>query len=138
MNTTLAKQNIEKKWYVIDAKDQILGHLAVKIANLLRGRNKPIYTPHIDTGDFVIVVNVDKVKLTGKKMDNKKYMFYTRWRGNERYVKASDMDPRSLVRLAVKGMIPPNKLRAKMMTKLRLFSTAEHPHEAQNPIPYNV
>lgn len=139
MKTTLAKADTEKSWYVIDAKGQVLGRLAVKIANLLRGRNKAIYTPHIDTGDYVVVINAKDVDLTGKKWDQKEYMFYSGWRGNEKYVNVSDMNARRpdfLIFHSVKGMLPNNKLADKMLTKLKVFSGAEHTHSAQNPVPY--
>lgn len=140
MKTTLATEEVEKVWYVIDATDQILGRLAVKIATLLRGRHKPIYTPHMDAGDFVILINADKIKLTGKKMDQKKYMFYSGYRGNEKYVAIKDMlvkRPEFVIMNAVRGMLPKNKLSSKLLTKLRVFKGTDHPHAAQNPIPFN-
>ena len=138
MTTTLAKANTEKKWYIIDAEGQVLGRLAVKIANILRGRNKPIYTPHIDTGDFVIVINAHKFALTGKKMTDKEYMFYSGYRGNEKYITVEKMlekRPEFIIEHAVKGMLPKNKLARQMMKKLRIFASDQHPHEAQNPTP---
>lgn len=141
MKTTLAKSDIEKKWYVIDAEGKTLGHLAVIIANLLRGRNKPIYTPHIDTGDFVIVINADKVKLTGKKEEQKQYMFVTGYFGNEKYIPLSVMRqkrPEFIFEHAVKCMLPKNKLAYALMRKLKIYKGPEHPHQSQNPIPFNV
>lgn len=142
MSTTLAKQDIEKKWYVIDAKNQVLGRLAVKVANILRGRNKPIYTPHIDAGDFVVIINADKVRLTGKKMQEKDYyMFYSGWRGNEKYRSIPQMQesrPAFVIEHAVKGMLPRNRLARQMIKKLKIYAGEEHPHEAQAPIPLEV
>ena len=136
MKTTLAKADIERKWYVVDAKGQTLGRLAVKIANLLRGRGKPIYTPHVDTGDYVIVLNAGEVKLTGNKRDQKEYMFYSGYVGGEKHVPYERMvekHPEFPLKHAVKRMLPRNKLGNAMMTKLRLFPGSEHTHEAQNP-----
>lgn len=137
MKTTLAKHDAAKQWYVVDAADQTLGRLSVKIANILRGRHKPIYTPHIDAGDFVVVINADKVKLTGKKESDKQYMFYSGWFGNERYTSVAAMrekKPEFIIEHAVKGMMPRNKLGRAMMKKLKIYAGAEHPHEAQQPV----
>lgn len=141
MTTTLAKTDIERKWHLVDAEGLTLGRLAVKIANLLRGRNKTIYTPFIDSGDFVVVVNADKVKLSGKKEQDKQYMFYTGYRGNEYYRTVEEMRkrrPTFILEHAVKGMLPRNKLASKMLTRLRLFVGPNHTHEAQNPTPFNA
>ena len=139
MKTTVAKkENVTPGWKIVDAKDQILGRLAVKIANTLRGRDKAIYTPHVDTGDFVIVVNADKVKLTGSKEEDKKYMFYSGYMGNEKYRSVADFRekrPEFLITNAVKGMLPKNKLASQMLKKLRVYSGEEHPHSAQQPSP---
>lgn len=140
MNTTLAKPGqVEQKWYVVDAADQVLGRLAVQISNVLRGRHKPTYTPHVDTGDFVIVINADKVRLTGKKDEKKQYMFYTGWVGNERYRNVEyfrEKNPAFIIEHAVKGMLPKNRLARQMAKKLKVYAGNEHPHEAQNPIPF--
>ncbi|MCH6256227.1 50S ribosomal protein L13 [Puniceicoccaceae bacterium K14] len=137
MKTYLAKnETVERKWYLIDAKDQVLGRLSVKIANILRGRNKPTYTPHVDTGDFVVVINADKIVLTGKKEDQKQYMFYSGYVGGEKRLGVSQMQERQpdfVIKHAVKGMLPKNRLAAKMLTKLRVFAGEEHTHEAQQP-----
>ena len=137
MKTTLAKQaDLQKQWYIIDAEGQVLGRLAVKIANILRGRHKPIYTPHLDTGDFVIVINAAKVVVTGKKEEDKQYMFYSGYMGNEKYRNLSDFRakrPAFIIEHAVKGMLPKNRLARKMLTKLKIYADADHPHEAQNP-----
>ena len=139
MKTTVAKkENVTPGWKIVDAKDQILGRLAVKIANTLRGRDKAIYTPHVDTGDFVIVVNADKIKLTGSKEEDKKYMFYSGYMGNEKYRSVADFRekrPEFIITNAVKGMLPKNKLASQMLKKLRVYSGEEHPHSAQQPSP---
>lgn len=137
MKTTLAKpETTTHDWKIVDAKDQILGRLAVSIANALRGRNKPTYTPHVDTGDFVIVINADKVKLTGNKEDQKKYMFYSGYMGGEKYRSVADFRekrPEFIITNAVKGMLPKNKLASRMLTKLKVYCGEEHPHSAQKP-----
>jgi len=122
----------------VDATDQVLGRLAVTIANALRGRNKPIYTPHVDTGDYVIVINAEKVKLTGSKEEQKKYMFYSGYMGGEKYRTVADFRekrPEFIITNAVKGMLPKNKLANAMLTKLKVYRGSEHPHEAQQPSP---
>lgn len=137
MKTFLAKkETVKRDWVIIDAKDQVLGRLAVKIANHLRGRNKPTYTPHVDTGDFVVVINADKIVLTGKKVEQKQYMFYSGYVGGEKYLSVTQMQERRpdfVVKHAVKGMLPKNRLARKMLTKLKVFAGEEHPHEAQQP-----
>jgi large subunit ribosomal protein L13 len=142
MNTTVAKkETVTHDWKIVDATDQILGRLAVKIANALRGRDKPIYTPHVDTGDYVIVINADKVKLTGSKEEDKKYMFYSGYMGNEKYRSVKDFResrPEFIITNAVKGMLPKNKLAYSMLTKLRVYRGEDHPHTAQQPTPLSV
>ena len=142
MKTTVAKTGeVARKWRIVDASGQILGRLAVQVANVLRGRDKPIYTPHVDTGDFVIVINAKKVKLTGNKEDQKKYMFYSGYMGGEKYRSVADFRekrPGFLIMNAVRGMLPKNKLSRQMLTKLRVFAGPEHPHEAQTPEPMAV
>ena len=139
MKTTLAKaETTTHGWKIVDAKDQILGRLAVTIANSLRGRDKPTYTPHVDTGDFVIVINADKVKLTGDKEEQKKYMFYSGYMGSEKYRNVADFRknrPEFIITNAVKGMLPKNKLASRMLTKLKVYSGEDHPHTAQQPTP---
>ncbi|MGF1452134.1 MAG: 50S ribosomal protein L13 [Opitutales bacterium] len=138
MKTTLAKHDAPKQWYVVDAEGQTLGRLAVKIANVLRGRHKVDYTPFLDTGDYVIVTNAEKVVLSGKKELKKYYMFYTGWRGNEYYRSVAhfrEHKPEFLFTHAVKGMLPRNKLARHMLKKLRVYAGSEHPHEAQEPKP---
>jgi len=141
MKTTLAKTDIDRKWYIVDASGQTLGRLAVKIANVLRGRHKPIYTPHVDAGDYVIVINADKVKVTGRKEEQKTYMFYSGWMGGEKYVKLSEFrkrKPAFIIEHAVKGMLPRNKLANAMLDKLKVYGGNEHPHEAQQPEPLQL
>ena len=139
MKTTLVRpETATHDWKIVDATDQILGRLAVTIANALRGRNKPIYTPHVDTGDYVIVLNADKIKLTGSKDDQKKYMFYSGYMGGEKYRTVSDFRekrPEFIITNAVKGMLPKNKLASAMLKKLKVYRGSEHPHEAQQPSP---
>ncbi len=138
MKTYLAKkETVQPKWYLIDAEGQVLGRLAVKVANIIRGRNKATYTPHVDTGDFVVVINASKIALTGKKEEVTEYMSFSGYVGGEKYRKLTDVrasKPDFIIMQAVKGMLPKNRLAAKMLTKLRVFPGATHPHEAQNPI----
>jgi large subunit ribosomal protein L13 len=142
MKSYLAKQGeIEPKWYVIDAEGQVLGRLAVKIANILRGRHRPTYTPHTDTGDFVVVINANKIVVTGRKEEQKKYMFYSGYFGNEKYISLNDFRerrPEFIIEHAVKGMIPRNRLGRAQIKKLKIYAGAEHPHESQNPVPYGA
>ena len=139
MKTTLATNTDHiKSWYVVDAAEETLGHVAVKIANVLRGRHKPTYTPHADTGDFVIVLNAEKINLSGKKDTDKRYMFYSGWMGGESYVSLKDMrskKPEFIIEHAVKGMLPRNRLGRQMIKKLKIYKGSEHPHEAQQPKP---
>lgn len=142
MKTILAKkEDVQPKWFVVDASGQVLGRLAVRIANTLRGRNKPTYTPHVDTGDFVIVVNAEKVVLTGKKEEQNSYMFFNGFVGRERHLSLEEMrkrHPEFILEHAVKGMLPKNRLARRMITKLKVYSGAEHPHAAQNPQPLSA
>ena len=139
MNTTFAtKSDHTKEWFVVDAAEETLGRMAVKIANVLRGRHKATYTPHADTGDFVVVVNAEKVQVTGKKNTDKRYMFYSGWMGGEKYITMSDMrdkKPEFIIEHAVKGMLPRNKLGRAMIKKLKIVSGPEHQYEAQQPKP---
>jgi len=128
--------NVERKWYVIDATNIALGRLASQVASILRGKNKPTYTPHVDTGDYVIVINSDKVKLTGKKLQQKMYRHHTGYIGNmkeENYQKLMSERSDFAVELAVKGMLPKTTLGRKMLKKLKVYKNAEHNHEAQKP-----
>jgi large subunit ribosomal protein L13 len=139
MKTTLARpETATHDWKIVDATDQVLGRLAVTIANALRGRNKPIYTPHVDTGDYVIVINADKVKLTGSKEEQKKYMFYSGYMGGEKYRTVADFRekrPEFIITNAVKGMLPKNKLANAMLSKLKVYRGSEHPRGAQQASP---
>jgi len=128
--------DIEKKWVLVDAEDQPLGRLSSVVASILRGKNKPTFTPHMDTGDNVIVINAEKVKLTGKKMTDKTYFHHTFHPGGERFTTAEDMlkkDPTSLVMKAVKGMLPKNKLGRQLLTNIRVYAGPVHNQTAQNP-----
>jgi large subunit ribosomal protein L13 len=142
MKTYLAKkETVQPKWYLIDAEGAVLGRLAVKAANIIRGRNKPSYTPSVDTGDFVVVINAEKVALTGKKEEQNEYMFFSGYVGGESYRSLKLMrekNPQFIIKRAVKGMLPKNLLAAKMLTKLRVFKGAAHAHEAQNPVKITV
>ena len=141
MKTTLAKADTgAQQWYIFDASKEVLGRLAVKIATVLRGRNKPIYTPHVDSGDFVIVINAEKINVTGKKEEQKEYMFYSTYVGRERYAKLKDYRKRRpdfIIKHAVKGMMPKNRLADQLLTKLKVYAGTDHPHAAQNPKPLN-
>ena len=128
--------DIEKKWVLIDAEDQPLGRVSTVIASILRGKTKPTFTPHMDTGDNVIVINAEKVKLSGSKMTDKMYFRHTFYPGGERFTSAADMlakDPTSLVKTAVKGMLPKNKLGRQLLTNLRVYAGHVHNQAAQNP-----
>lgn len=143
MKTFLAKKETlpQPKWYLIDADGAVLGRLAVKAANIIRGRNKPSYTPHVDTGDYVIVINAEKIKVTGKKEEANEYMSFSGFVGGEKYRSMTQMrerHPEFIIEHAVKGMLPKNLIARKMLTKLRVFKGAAHPHEAQNPIKITV
>ena len=142
MKTYSAKESdIKKEWFLVDAKDQILGRLAVKIARILRGKNKAIFTPHVDTGDFVVVVNADKVKFTGKKLTDKVYRHYSGYPGGlkEKNLKTMmERKPTEVIRIAVKGMLPKNKLGRQMLKKLKIYQGDSHPHQAQKAKPFEA
>jgi len=130
------KENIEKEWYLIDASGLALGRLATKVADLLRGKGKPIFSPYMDTGDYVIVINAEKILLTGKKLEQKFHFTHSGYPGGAkttRYEKLIAENPEKAIRLAVKGMLPPNKLRNKLITKLKIYKDSKHPHGAQKP-----
>ena len=129
-------ETVKRDWFVIDAEGVVLGRLATKVASLLRGKHKPSYTPHIDTGDYIIVLNSDKVVLGGTKMDDKQYIHHTGYPGGQRSLSAKALNaknPQALVEIAVRGMLPKNKLGRAMFTKLFVYAEAEHPHAAQKP-----
>lgn len=138
MKTYLAKkETVQPKWHLIDADGMVLGRLAVKAANIIRGRNKATYTPHVDTGDFVVIINASKVVLTGKKEESTSYMSFSGYVGGEKYRKLTEVrakKPEFIIKQAVKGMLPKNYIAAKMLTKLRVFAGPEHTHAAQNPV----
>jgi len=137
MKTYLPKVNLDqRKWQVIDADGAVLGRLAVQVADLLRGKNKPSFTPHLDAGDFVVVVNAEKVRLTGKKETDKTYMSYSGWRGGEKYrtvARVRAHHPEKLIHHAVRGMVPKNRLGRVLLTKLKVYKGPNHPHAAQQP-----
>ncbi len=142
MKTFLPKVDVNaRKWYLVDAEGKILGRLAAQIANILRGKNKPIYTPHLDTGDFVVVVNAEKVVLTGKKETQKTYMTYSGYKGGEKYRTVAQVratHPERLIIHAVKGMLPKNRLAARMLKRLKVYAGPNHPHQAQKPEPLEI
>jgi large subunit ribosomal protein L13 len=139
MKTYLPKVDLEKrKWHVIDANGAVLGRLAVQAADILRGRDKPVYTPHLDAGDFVVIINAEKVLLTGKKETKKKFMTYSGWKGGEHYRSVEQIragHPEKLITHAVRGMVPKNRLGRVLMTKLKVYKGDKHPHSAQQPAP---
>jgi large subunit ribosomal protein L13 len=137
MSTQVAKQSeIKRNWYVVDLEDKILGRAATEIARVLRGKHKAIFTPSVDTGDFVIVLNAEKVRLTGNKMADKLYHRHTGYPGGLRSITAAKLlekNPEDLIKKAVKGMLPKNKLGRQMFKKLKVYAGSEHPHTAQQP-----
>jgi len=139
MKTHLPKIDVQRrKWHVIDANGAVLGRLAVQVANILRGRNKPVYTAHLDAGDFVVVINADKVKVTGKKETEKEFMSYSGWKGGEHYRTVAQVRAKQsekLITHAVRGMVPKNRLGRVLMTKLKVYKGDKHPHSAQTPAP---
>ncbi len=133
---SIRKEDVTHNWYVVDAENKVLGRLACEVAKILRGKHKPAYTPHVDTGDYVIVVNADKVVLTGKKWGQKLYRWHTGYPGGFREVTAEKMHqrkPMRLVELAVRGMLPKTKLGRAMYRKLKVYATPTHPHAGQQP-----
>jgi large subunit ribosomal protein L13 len=128
---------VERRWYLVDAKDQVLGRLATRLATILRGKHKPIYTPHVDTGDFVVVVNATQVKLTGNKREAKLYHRHTGWPGGLKTTNAAKVlggaHPERVLEAAVRGMLPKNHLGRQMFSKLKVYGGSEHPHAAQKP-----
>jgi len=128
---------VEQRWYVVDATDQVLGRLATRLATVLRGKHKPIYTPHVDTGDFVVVVNAAKIRLTGRKLEQKVYYRHTGWPGGLKSTTAAKLlggpHAERVLEAAVRGMLPKNHLGRQMYSKLKVYAGAEHPHAAQKP-----
>ncbi len=137
MKSFMAKNNeVEQKWLLVDAEGAILGRMAAKIAPILMGKNKPTYTPHVDTGDYVIVVNAGKIMLTGKKAQNKEYDYYTHHPGGHKFVSFADMmarKPEKVIELAVRRMLPKNRLGRQMLKKMKVYGGPEHEHQAQKP-----
>ena len=137
MNTFMASpETVERKWYVVDAEGLTLGRLASEVAKVLRGKNKPIFTPHVDTGDYVIIVNAEKVKVTGKKLQDKMYYSHSEYIGGFKSWNLREMlekKPEQVLKLAVKGMLPKGPLGNQMLSKLHVYAGAEHPHAAQKP-----
>ena len=135
------KATVKKSWVLVDAKDEVLGRLASMVALILRGKNKPEFTPHVDCGDNVIVINADKIKLTGKKWDDKEYVRYTGYPGGLRKTKAKDLmekNPIAMVEKSVKGMLPTNKLGSELFRNLHVYQGEEHDHAAQKPVKINI
>jgi len=137
MSTPMPKENeIERKWYVVDAEGKVLGRLATRIATILRGKHKPLFTPHLDVGDHVVVLNAEKIHLTGRKLQNKQYRWHTGYIGGLREVSAEKMlktHPERVIEWAVQGMLPKNRLGRAMAKKLKVYRGAAHPHQAQQP-----
>ncbi len=137
MSTFLAKPGqVQQRWFVIDATDKVVGRLAVQIANILRGKHRPEYTPHVDTGEFVIVINAEKVRFTGRKLDTQTYNWYTRYPGGYKTATARqwlEKHPERILLEAVKRMVPRNRLGRQQMTKLKIYAGPNHPHQAQQP-----
>ena len=137
---SLKNTEVVRDWVVFDASDKVLGRFATKIADKLRGKDKPTFTPHVDGGDFVVVINADKVKLTGNKADQKKYYKHSLYPGGlkeKSFKEVLESSPERIIENAVKGMLPKNKLGKSIIKKLKVYSGSEHPHESQNPIEWN-
>lgn len=133
--------DVQRQWYVIDATDVVLGRLASQVAQLLRGKHKPIYAPHLDTGDFVVIVNAEKVSLSGNKLEQKKAYRHSGYPGGLRSVKYADLlakHPERAVEKAIKGMLPKNSLGRKMFGKVKVYAGPDHPHQAQKPVPFEI
>ncbi len=138
MTKFIKSEDVEKKWFVVDAKDQVLGRLAAKIASVIRGKHKPEFTPNMDNGDFVIVINADKVKVTGKRANMKTYIRHSGYPGGQKVTSFQEMmqkNPEFVIRHAVKGMLPKNRLGRKMINHLKVYAGENHPHTAQKPEP---
>ncbi|MBB5337005.1 50S ribosomal protein L13 [Pectinatus brassicae] len=138
MKTTFManSQNVDRKWYIVDAEGQTVGRLAAEVAKVLRGKNKPIFTPHVDTGDFVIIINAEKVVFSGKKLVDKTYFRHSGYPGGTTFTTAGDMlakQPVKVLESAIRGMLPKNRLGAQMYRKLNVYAGTEHPHAAQQP-----
>ncbi len=137
----LKKEDVKRDWYIVDAAGKTLGRLATQIAKILMGKHKVTYTPHVDNGDFVVVVNADKIHVTGKKLDKKIYYKHTGYFGHlkeETLRQKLQRKPEEVIYLAVRGMLPKNKLRKRMLKRLKIYAGPEHPHKAQNPKPLEI
>jgi large subunit ribosomal protein L13 len=135
------KETVTRSWYVVDATDKTLGRLSTEIANRLRGKHKPEFTPHVDTGDYIVVVNAEKIKVTGNKTTDKMYYHHTGYIGGIKSIsfdKLIEKAPERIIEKAVKGMMPKNKLSRSMLTKLKIYAGNEHPHSAQQPTPLDI
>ncbi len=135
------KEEVARHWYLVNAEGKVLGRLAAGVARVLRGKHKPTYTPHVDTGDFIVVVNAGKVSLTGRKLRNKTYYHYTGYPGGIKAMSAEKFltkKPAEMIRVAVKGMLPKNSLGRQMLRKLKVYAGPTHPHKAQNPVPLDL
>lgn len=136
MTRFIKTEDAARKWYLVDAKDQVLGRLASQVASVIRGKNKPVFTPNMDTGDFVIVINADKVKMTGKREQLKKYIWHSMYPGGQKIRSFEEMKnkkPEFAIQEAVRGMLPKNRLGKSLITKLKVYAGDEHPHKAQKP-----
>jgi len=137
---SIKKEEVQRKWYIIDAEGEVVGRLCSRIAHVLRGKHKPSYTPHVDCGDFVIVINADKVRFTGQKTDKKEYLRYTGYPGGQRKTTPRELlakKPEAIIENAVRGMLPKNRLGRQMFKKLFVYVGEEHPHQAQKPEAFN-
>lgn len=137
----LRKEDIKRDWYEVDAEGKVLGRLASRVAHVLRGKHKPIYTPHLDTGDHVVIINAEKIKLTGNKLEDKKYYRHSGYPGNLKTITCKDLlakHPERVITLAVKGMLPHNKLGRQMLKKLKVYKGGAHPHSAQQPVELKI
>jgi len=135
------KEEVDHKWYLVNAEGKVLGRLSAELVKILKGKNKPTYTPHIDTGDFVVVINAGKVTLTGKKMKDKIYYHHTGYPGGIKEMNAEKLlakKPTEMIRIAVKGMLPKNSLGRQMLRKLKIYAGPSHPHDAQKPVPLEL
>jgi large subunit ribosomal protein L13 len=137
------KATVVKKWYIVDAEDQVLGRFASQVAMIARGKNKPDFTPHVDCGDHIIVINADKIRLTGKKMNDKEYVSYSGYPGGQKWITAKRLmakNPTAVVEKAVKGMLPKNRLAARLLKNVHIIAGSEHTHQAQQPqkITFNI
>jgi large subunit ribosomal protein L13 len=138
---TPRESDIQRRWWIVDAEGKVLGRLASRIAGILRGKHKPIFTPHLDTGDYVVVINAEKVRLTGSKAEQKTYFRHTGYMGGERFIpfrRMLEKHPERVIELAVKGMLPKNRLGRQMRRKLRVYAGPAHPHEGQQPQPLEI